>query len=203
MKYFPKIAVIYSTEPMEELSDEAIAAQVQAGEVEAFGQLLLRYEAKMLRYASKFLIDGEDAADVVQTVFLKAYTNIQSFDAGRKFSSWLYRIAHNEFVNIVAKRSRQPFNLVSLDEVLPHPFASERADTELERNELQKRMELCLQKLDAKYREVLVLYYYQELSYTEIADVLHIPVSTVGVRLTRAKKAISNLYTQHDHARPE
>lgn len=186
---------------MEELSDEAIAGRVQAGEVEAFGQLLLRYEAKMLRYASKFLINGEDAADVVQTVFLKAYTNIQSFDADRKFSSWLYRIAHNEFVNLVAKRSRQPLNLLSLDEVLPHPFATERADTELERNELQQSMEACLQKMDAKYREVLVLYYYQDLSYTEIADVLHIPTSTVGVRLGRAKKVIRELYNQESHGR--
>ncbi|MBP9686599.1 MAG: RNA polymerase sigma factor [Candidatus Doudnabacteria bacterium] len=186
---------------MEELSDEVIAARVQAGEVEAFGQLLFRYEAKMLRYASKFLINGEDAADVVQTVFLKAYTNIQSFDPGRKFSSWLYRIAHNEFVNIVAKRSRQSFSFLSLDEVLPHPFATERADTELERNELRQSMEACLQKMDAKYREVLVLYYYQELSYTEIADVLHIPTSTVGVRLGRAKKVISELYKNESHAR--
>ncbi len=186
---------------MEELSDEAIAVRVQAGEVEAFGQLLLRYEAKMLRYASKFLINGEDAADVVQAVFLKAYTNIHSFDAGRKFSSWLYRIAHNEFVNIVAKRSRQPLSFLSLDEVLPHPFATERADTELERNELQQSMEACLQKMDAKYREVLVLYYYQDLSYAEIADVLHVPTSTVGVRLTRAKKAIRELYNYESHGR--
>ena len=186
---------------MEALSDEEIALRVQQNDVEAFGQLLLRYETKMLRYASKFLINGEDAADIVQTVFLKAYTNIQSFDAGRKFSSWLYRIAHNEFVNVVAKRSRQPFSFLSLDEVLPHPFASEKTDAEVDRRELAESMEAVLSKLDAKYREALILYYYQELSYTEIADILHIPVSTVGVRLTRAKKAITKLYLAESHAR--
>lgn len=76
-------------------TDEELASLIQSGKVEFFGTLIVRYDAKMKRYSRKFLSDQEDTKDVVQEIFIKAYVNIQSFDAKRKFSSWLYRIAHN------------------------------------------------------------------------------------------------------------
>ena len=93
---------------MEKETDEAIATRVQKGDSEAFGQLVERYEEKLMRYARKFLRDPDDAKDIVQEVFIKSYQNIQSFDATRRFSPWIYRIAHNEFVNAIKKRSRGP-----------------------------------------------------------------------------------------------
>ena len=80
---------------LENLSDEEIAQKVQANDTDAFGVLVFRYEDKMLRYARRFLFDYHDSEDVVQNVFIKAFTNINSFDYKRKFSPWLYRIAHN------------------------------------------------------------------------------------------------------------
>ena len=83
------------------ISDEKIAARVQEDEIEAFGILVERYEVKMLRYGKKFLTQYEDIEDAVQDVFIKAYTNIQSFNTSMSFSPWLYRIAHNTFINVI------------------------------------------------------------------------------------------------------
>ena len=88
-------------------TDEEIAAAVQGGDSEAFGLLVQRYEQKLLRYGSKFLISGEDPKDLLQDIFIKAYANIQSFDARRVFSPWMYRIAHNEFINAGKKRWKE------------------------------------------------------------------------------------------------
>ena len=176
------------------LTDEEIARAVQSGDVEIFGVLIKRYEAKMMRYAKKFLFDYEDAEDIVQEIFLKAYINIQSFDTGRKFSSWLYRIAHNEFINAIKKKKRRPLLFFDPDTLLPRPVSKENTDTKANEQELSHLLDKCLNKLDAKYREPLVLYYFEELSYKEIADVLRVPIATVGIRLQRGKKNMKTLY---------
>jgi len=84
--------------------DEAIALRVQNGDTDAFGTLITRYEVKMLRYGKKFLGQYEDIEDAVQDAFIKAYTNIQSFNTSMSFSPWIYRIAHNTFINVIKKK---------------------------------------------------------------------------------------------------
>ena len=172
------------------LTDEAIASSVQDGDTAAFGTLMERYGPKMQRYARRFLFGYEDAEDQVQEVFLKAYANIRSFDASRKFSSWLYRIAHNEFINAIKKRGREPVSFLDPDTLFPHPVAKERADAEADAHETRALLDRGLDKLDPKYREPLVLFHFEEMDYREIADILRIPVATVGVRLNRGRAAL-------------
>jgi RNA polymerase sigma-70 factor (ECF subfamily) len=172
---------------MSELTDEEIALAVQGGDAERFGMLLERYEEKLSRYARKFLSDREDTKDIVQEVFIKAYVNIQSFDAAKKFSPWIYRIAHNEFVNALKKRSRMPALFFDPDLIFPHPVAKETADGDAEKGEIRRMLENGLSKIDEKYREVLILYYFEELDYRAISEVLKVPVSTIGVRLKRGR----------------
>ncbi|PIR89594.1 MAG: RNA polymerase sigma factor SigW [Candidatus Harrisonbacteria bacterium CG10_big_fil_rev_8_21_14_0_10_40_38] len=179
-------------------TDEAIAFRVQNGDRESFGVLVQRYESKMLRYARKFLSHTGDMQDVVQEVFLKAYINIQSFDTKRKFSSWLYRIAHNEFISLIRKNSRQPFFSFDADTIFPHPVAEETSDGLLKDKELKEALDSCLAKLSPKYRELLTLFYFEELSYQEIADILRVPVSTVGVRLKRGKDHLRKEYEKQN-----
>ncbi|HEV3244830.1 MAG TPA: RNA polymerase sigma factor [Candidatus Paceibacterota bacterium] len=174
-------------------TDEMIAASVQSGETEAFSQLVERYENKLMRYARKFLRDPDDAKDIVQEVFIKAYENIQSFDASRRFSPWIYRIAHNEFVNAIKKRARGPVLGLDFDVVFPHLTAGETADEAALERDTKAILEECLDELDAKYREPLILYYFEGLSYKDIADVLRIPMSTVGVRLARGKAQLQKV----------
>lgn len=174
-----------------EQTDEAVAVQVQQGNSEAFALLLARYETKLLRYAGKFLFYNPEAAeDVVQDVFLKAYSHIQSFDPARKFSSWLYRIAHNELINAIRKQRREHVSTFDLDTLLPHLVSKEATDDAAKAGEQRAMVDAALNKLDAKYREPLILFYFEDMEYQAIADVLRIPVSTVGVRLRRARKAM-------------
>lgn len=179
---------------MTELTDEQVAQAVQKGDFSAFGVLVERFEPKLLRYSRKFLFDHEDGKDIVQEVFMKAYGNIQSFDVKRSFSSWIYRIAHNEFINAIKKKGREPLSFFDPDTLFPHPTAPTQADDELKKQEIKEMVEKCLDKLDAKYREPLVLYYYEDMDYKQISEIMHIPVSTAAIRLKRGKEALQKVY---------
>jgi RNA polymerase sigma-70 factor (ECF subfamily) len=169
-------------------TDEQIALAVQNGASNRFGELVERYEAKLLRYARKFLLDPEDAQDIVQDIFIKAYENLQSFDPSRRFSPWIYRIAHNEFVNALKKKeSRRTIFTIDFDTLFPHLQAVDTADSMAIERDTRETLDKYLDKLDPKYREPLILYYLESMDYREIADILRIPISTVGVRLARAR----------------
>ncbi|MDO8469987.1 MAG: RNA polymerase sigma factor [bacterium] len=168
-------------------TDEAIAERVQAGETERFGELVERYEAKLRRYIRRFVSDGEDSRDLLQDVFMKAYTNLRGFDTDRRFSPWIYRIAHNEVVNFLKRKRPEPFSLFDMDTLFPHLAAAETAEGPAARTEMRQLIDRSLDQLSVKYREPLILFYFDELDYQAIADVLEIPVATVGVRLRRGR----------------
>ena len=182
-------------------TDEEIAAQVQNGDIEAFRELMERYEPKMARYARRFLFDGDEASDLLQEIFIKAYTNIKSFDLTRRFSPWIYRIAHNEFVNALKKKKKDRglISLFYVDVLFPHPVAKETADGEVNRKEFKKALDRSMEEIDPKYREPLTLYYYDEMDYREIAEIMRLPVSTVGVRLQRGKNLLRKLIEDNNN----
>ncbi|MBI4143041.1 RNA polymerase sigma factor [Candidatus Uhrbacteria bacterium] len=181
---------------MEHLSDEEIALLVQHGNAGAFRALVERYEVKLLRYGHRFLRDGKDVEDLVQETFLRAYTNIQSFDVARRFSPWLYRIAHNMFVNAIRKRGREPVSFFDPDVIFPHPTARETTDGAIIDRASRDAFDQCLDELPLKYREPFILRYIEDLDYQETAEILHIPVSTVGVRLHRARAMLKRIYEE-------
>ena len=172
--------------------DEEIASLVQSGKVKFFGILVERYEEKIKRYSRKFLSDHEDINDALQDIFLRAYKNIKSFDRKRKFSTWLYRIAHNELVNTLKKNKRILF-LFDLDIFLPIPLHDRTLERDIDLKEMNQVIDKCLDKLTPKYREPIILYYFENLSYQEIADILEIPISTVGIRIKRAKEKMRKI----------
>lgn len=175
------------------LPDEQLATLVQQGDKEKFGLLVDRYQQKLIRYGSKFLYDHNNVEDIVQDIFIRAYQNIQSFDTKQKFSPWIYRIAHNMFINAIKKYSRNPLYFFDLDTIMPHLVYEDSSRNEREQAETKKMVDKGLNLLDPKYREIIVLYYYEELGYKEIADILQIPVGTVGIRLQRAKERLKKL----------
>ncbi len=185
---------------MNSLSDEQLALRVQAGHADDFGELIIRYEEKMERYARKFLARPEDREDLVQDVFIKAYTNIKSFNPEKKFSPWIYRIAHNTFANELKRKGRGGIGQFDADTILPLIPAQETADAGALEAEMVTMMGALVEQLPVKYREVIILHYFQELSYQEISDVLKIPVTTVGVRMTRARSKLQAIHTtNHPH----
>lgn len=185
--------IVYSNNDIEKFTDEEIVKLIQAGDNNKFGFLIDRYQAKMLRYAKKFLFNTENAQDLVQEIFIKAYRNIESFDVSLNFSPWLYRIAHNLFVNELKKKDVKAFFCFDLDIFLPKAFSKDFSDKLAIDNELKNAINRCIDKLDHKYKEILILYFFEDLSYKEISDILHIPTSVVGTRLSRAKSNIKKI----------
>lgn len=181
------------------LTDEALAKRVQEGDTEQFGTLVERYEAKLLRYGRKFTYNEEDIKDLVQNVFVKTYQNIQSFDTSARFSPWIYRIAHNVFVSHLRQKSRNPLLLVDFDTFIAHPVYDDPLEREIEQAEIREQVEKSLEKLSPKYREVLTLHYQEDMSYKDIAEILQVPVGTVGIRLKRAKDALKAAYPHNPY----
>ncbi len=174
-------------------TDEALAILVQQGDKEQFGVLIERYEKKLLRYGTKFLSNRENIVDIVQEVFMSAYQNIKSFDSSKKFSPWIYRIAHNAFVNNMKRSLARPLVFFDLDTLISHPIYEDPASKEKEQKEMHSMIDKGLESLPDNYREVIILHYLEELSYKEIADVLRIPPGTVGIRLKRAKEKLKKV----------
>ena len=119
--------------------------------------------------------DEEDARDILQDVFIKSYVNLQGFDADRRFSPWIYRIAHNEVVNFLKRKRPESFSLVDFDMLFPHLAAAETAGGPAEKAEMRGLLDRSLDQIDMKYREPLALFYFDELDYQTIADVLEVP----------------------------
>ena len=174
-------------------TDEEVVA-LSLKDSDHFFCLSKRYEEKLLRYImriSKF--SREDSEDVLQEVFIKTYFNLNGFDPSLKFSSWIYRIAHNEAVSAIRKKAVRP--TVYLEEGDLEKFGDvfdmvKDIDNSLDR----KMIDEALSNLDEKYREVLVLRFLDEKDYTEIADILKKPISTVGNLILRGKKLFKEEY---------
>lgn len=173
-----------------DITDEVLAAEVQGNNDAAFGVLIERYQGRLLRYGRKFLADNDHIEDIVQEVFLKTYQNIRGFDTDRKFSPWVYRIAHNAFVNAIRKKQREPVISVDFDIFTDHPQEHYDPADEEDRKAMQLSVETGLDALSPIYKEILILYYIEEMSYQEIADILHVPLGTVSVRLRRGREAL-------------
>ena len=181
-----------------DFSDEELVQKVQSGETDFFGILMERYQAKIFRYGRKFLSSEENIEDVVQEVFIKTYENIQSFNISQRFSPWIYRIAHNTYINALKKQGKGPVYLFDFDTFVSHTVVDDTTSTEQEQKEMKIIVERGLQELPLKYREIIVLYYLEELSYKEIGDILQIPTGTVGIRLLRAKEMLKEVYQKLD-----
>jgi RNA polymerase sigma-70 factor (ECF subfamily) len=171
------------------LTDAEVVVAVLGGDKDSYSQIVERYESKLLRYVTYLIKDYDQAADVVQDTFIKAYINLRSFKLNKQFSSWIYRIAHNETINAI-KKSAKTSTFSELD-ITGDSFAvSYSFGNAIDKMFLKKEVQQCLKTLDVKYSEVILLYFFENLSYEEISDILRIPTSTVGVRISRAKKIL-------------
>lgn len=179
------------------VSDEDIAIRIQQGDSESFGVIMNRYTEKLTRYGKKFLTNTDNIDDIVQDVFIKTYQYIQSFDPSLKFSSWIYRIAHNAFVNGLRRQQKSPLLMpdFDLDVFMSHSVYVDPKIEEKEYNDLINMIEKGLDKLKTKYKEVIILHYIENMSYKDISDILQIPIGTVGIRVMRAKEQLKKIYT--------
>ena len=172
------------------LSDEDVVTRVIEDQ-EQYVELVKRYEGKLKRYV-RYLIGVDQADEVVQETFIKAFVNLKSFDTKKgKWSSWIYRISHNEAMNKVKKKKHLSLDFNDwLKEVLPGKV---NVEEEYEREDEKAMVRESLSKLELKYRSVLSLYYLEDKSYEEISEILKIPMGTVGIRLKRGKEKLKEV----------
>jgi RNA polymerase sigma-70 factor, ECF subfamily len=180
-------------------SDEELAGLVQKGDEMAFAVLMERYTGKLMRYGQRFLSTHGTIGDSVQDIFVTVYKNIHDFDTTRRFSPWIYRIAHNVFIDVIRKKSRDPLPFFNIDTIFPHTIYEDPSENEKEDAELRVLLKEGLGDLAPRYKEIIDLHYFENFSYKEIADILHIPVGTVGVRLARARDALRKKIPKQDH----
>jgi RNA polymerase sigma-70 factor (ECF subfamily) len=177
------------------LPDNELVKIVREKDSERYGEVIERYQTKLFIYLYRLVGDREEAEDLLQDVFIKAYRNLNSFDATRKFSSWIYRIAHNEAVNHIKRKSLKRFipweSITASKDKLEMSSVAEGVDKVWMRKETSKEVDDAIKKLPFKYRQVLVLRYYSEKSYEEISEILGRPVNTVGTLINRAKKKLA------------
>jgi RNA polymerase sigma-70 factor, ECF subfamily len=178
-----------SREQLSLLNDEELVV-LSNKESEAFGILMQRYESRLLAYIRRLSnIRLEDAEDILQESYLKAYLNINDFDPSLKFSSWLYRIVHNETVSDWRKRKVRPSVILENED-----WEKIRSEDDLHHSLMteddRQHLVQVISELPDKYREVIILKFLEERSYEEIADILRKPVGTIGTLINRAKKKL-------------
>jgi RNA polymerase sigma-70 factor (ECF subfamily) len=179
-------------------ADLEIVRRVQAGDVAAFDHLIRRYRERLFGVVYNLTSNREDAADLTQDAFIKAFQSIQRFSGQSTFFTWLYRIAVNSAISHLRKnRLRAFFSLESLDadEPVARDVVAALTDkTDSERDafvrELQERLNAAMQKLSIKHRTVVTLFEIDGLSHQEIAEVMGCSVGTVRSRLHYAKQLL-------------
>jgi RNA polymerase sigma-70 factor, ECF subfamily len=177
-------------------SDEEIV-RLTLGDPNQYGLLVERYEPKLQRYITRLGVRvHDDQLDVLQEIFIKAYRNLNGFDTSLSFSSWIYRIAHNEAISFYRKKNVRPEgHLVGDgDEVLSFISSSmEGSDVTFDKTINAKQVEAALSTLDEKYREPIILRFFEHKEYDEISDILQIPIGSVGTLLHRGKKQLADV----------
>jgi len=189
-------------------NDLALVERALDNDLAAFEQLVSRYQNKIMAYVARMLNDHEEAEDVTQEVFIKAYRSLDSFRGASSFSTWLYRIATNLCIDRARKRKRSPQQAYSLDEPFDKeedgggrdvPDVTNEPSLGVEREELRQQVRLTVAQMPEKLRSVLVMCDIQGMAYEQIAQVLDCPIGTVKSRLFHARADLARRLRPYMH----
>lgn len=168
----------------------------------AFSEIVHRYESPIRRYVQRLgCTNGDDIDDVLQEVFIKVFMNMNDYDADLKFSSWIYRIAHNETISFFRKKNAHS-HVLRLDAQDADVFFENLADDKdftdgIHRKDDSSFIRTMLDGIDKKYKEALMLRFLEEKNYTEISDILKVPEGTVATLISRGKKELKTRLKDH------
>ena len=180
----------------ENLSDKELIAIVLSDK-EVFSIIINRYENSLRRYVIRLGVrDHRDVEDVLQNSFIKVYRFLRSFDESFSFSSWIYRIVHNETYDFFRFKKRKPE--FTIDDDSQQIFLNIESDHDtpdqvFDKNIDNKSMQEALKSLDKKYKDVLLLRYSEDKDYRQISDILQIPEGTVATLIHRGKKELKKV----------
>ena len=170
--------------------EETLVLRSLAGDQRAFGELVSTHQQVLFNVALRMLNDREDARDVTQTAFLKAWQKLHTYDRRNKFFSWIYRILLNEALNQLRQRRR----LDPLDERMASPERSPEERTEA--NEIGAIVQEGLMKLAAEHRQLIILRHVLHLSHREMAGLVNLPEKTVKSRLYTGRQLLGGILRQ-------
>lgn len=188
------------------LSDDAVLIRrCQQGDRAAFDDLVRRHERRAYQYAFRLTSNAEEAADIVADAFIRIYNALQNFRSQSAFTTWMYRILTNCYLDLRKKEKSRP--TVSLDASLQTPGndierqvedESAGPDEEAEKHAREKAVQDAILKLPEYQRAMLVMYHVEMLSYEQIAESLDLPLGTVKSRLNRARLSLRELLAQDE-----
>lgn len=164
--------------------------------------IINKYEYKITKYINRLgNLSSEDVEDLIQDIFLKIYKNLNNFNPELKFSSWIYRIAHNETVNKFKKNHSVNLDFDDIDFFINKmsdciDCHKENIENDLDNKALKIKINEIFNKMDIRYKEILMLKFIEEKDYNEISDIIKKPINTVGTLISRAKKQFKELYGQ-------
>ena len=187
------------------LDDELLIKRAQDGDRSAFNALVRKHEERAYKYAFRLTRDPEEAADVVAEAFVRAYNALKNFRSNSSFTTWLYRILTNCFLDL--KKKEKGKHNVSLDSALStddHEVYRQIEDPgasphdQAESSERERRVERALGKLPEFQRAMIVMYHVENMTYEDMAAALDLPVGTVKSRLNRARLNLRELLIRHE-----
>jgi RNA polymerase sigma factor (sigma-70 family) len=194
-KVFSKTIITSPVRQQEADADFSIVKQVQAGDVAAFDKLILKYRERLFGVIYNLTSNREDTADLTQDAFIKAFQSINRFQGNCSFFTWLYKIAVNTTLSHLRKnKMRNFFSLEKIQEegasaqILEQLTDKHGADRDTYLKELQEKLNEALQKLSIPHRTVITLFEIDDLSHSEIAEVMGCSEGTVRSRLHYAKQ---------------
>jgi RNA polymerase sigma-70 factor (ECF subfamily) len=182
---------------MDARTDAELVASALRGAQEAFREIVVRFERPVYSLISRMVHDPLQAEDLAQEVFVKAFRRLETYDPQRKFSSWLFKIAHNTTIDHLRKGGPETVPLqVEKDEgpdlsAVLSDESTEDPAVAVERRQMARALEKAIAALRPEYREVVVLFYVEGASYPEICEVTGLPSGTVKTYLHRARKELA------------
>ena len=187
------------------LDDKHILARARRGELDAFEELVRRYEKRVYVIALRSSGNPEDAADITQEVFLRAWRSIENFRGDSGFSTWLFRITMNICVDHARHRQAQPQTTTLTtedDEERPIHDTAPTPEEQLDNRELGRELAAALAEISEEHRRIVLLRDVSGMSYSEIAEILEISEGTVKSRLARARIALRRILLQRGNFLP-
>lgn len=172
--------------------DKEWVSQVLQGNKQAYAHLINKYKDKVYAILFRMVHQPQDAQDLTQECFIKAYNYLRSYDPTRNFSSWLYRIAINHCIDAKRFKLKKHQNIVEIDENLLSDGKS--PESIYLKKEFASELRFLIDRLPEMYRIVLLLRYVDDLSYQEMSEILEVPVSSIQVRLHRAKQKLRQYF---------
>ena len=193
-------ATTLTIENLRALTDGDLIVAAVGGRSDSFEELVRRYQRPITGYVFRIVGEYEASLDVTQEVFIKVYNSLAKYSSDYKFSTWLYRIAHNAAVDHLRRNSvsQQSLEAENADGTFELQIESRAASPEQdhERSQWRSEIEVVVEMLPPAYRELIVLRHGQDMSYDEIADVTGLPLGTVKNRLFRAREMMRNIFME-------